>query len=262
MSTTTAGTATPVAPTRAVDVRRPSAARLTAVELRKTLDTRSGRWLLVVVALMAAAGLGWRLYNADNTPVAFDHWFGTALTPVQQLLPVLGVLAMTSEWTQRTALTTFTLVPQRGRVLAAKLVAAVVLTTAMVLLIVAVSAASTLAAGLATGDTVDWGNPPKLLVGAAASFALTMLMGAGFGALLQQTPAAMVGYFIAPALATTAAAALLGDNARWVNIYEALGRVSELDLTGAVAPTVVTLGIWITLPLVLGFVRSMRREVS
>lgn len=261
MSTATV-TPTPLPPARPTGIRRPSSARLATVELRKTLDTRAGRWLLVVVALLAAAGLGWRLYNADNTPVAFDHWFGTALTPVQQLLPVLGVLAMTSEWTQRTALTTFTLVPQRGRVLTAKLVAAVVLTTAMVLLIAAVSAACTLVGGMATGETVDWGNPPKLLVGAAASFALAMLMGAGFGALLQQTPAAMVGYFIAPAVATTAAAALLDDNARWVDIYGALGRVSGLDLTGAVAPTLVTLGIWITLPLAAGVVRSLRREVS
>ena len=47
-----------------------------------------------------------------------------ALAPVDMILPAIGILAMTSEWTQRTALTTFTLSPRRIPVLFAKLLAA------------------------------------------------------------------------------------------------------------------------------------------
>ena len=43
------------------------------------------------------------------------------------LLPIVGILLVTSEWSQRTAQVTFTLVPRRGRVLAAKVSASVVL---------------------------------------------------------------------------------------------------------------------------------------
>jgi ABC-type transport system involved in multi-copper enzyme maturation permease subunit len=232
------------------------------VELRKTLDTRAGRWLLVVLGVLAAAGLAYRLWHAADGPITFEGFYGTALAPVQQLLPVLGVLAMTSEWTQRTALTTFTLVPQRGRVVAAKLAAALVLTAAMVLLIAAASALAAGAAGLATGDPVHWGGVAHLVGGAAASYALSMLMGAGFGALLQLTPAALVLYFVAPALVAAAAGALFSEGARWVDVHGALGRVSELDLTGAVAPTLVALAAWIVLPLGAGVVRTLRREVS
>ena len=40
------------------------------------------------------------------------------------LLPVLGILLVTSEWSQRTAMVTFTLEPSRSRVIAAKFVVA------------------------------------------------------------------------------------------------------------------------------------------
>ena len=39
-------------------------------------------------------------------------------TPMGILLPVLGVLSITSEWSQRTAMVTFTLEPSRMRVVA------------------------------------------------------------------------------------------------------------------------------------------------
>ena len=38
-------------------------------------------------------------------------------------MPVVGILLVTSEWTQRTAMISFTLVPHRSRVLLAKLLA-------------------------------------------------------------------------------------------------------------------------------------------
>jgi hypothetical protein len=261
MSTATAIRPTPP-PLRAPEVRRPSLVQLTAVELRKTLDTRAGRWLLGVMGVLAAAGLAYRLWHAPDGPITFEDFNSTALFPVQLLLPVLGVLALTSEWTQRTALTTFTLVPQRGRVVTAKLAAALVVTAAVVLVVAVVSALGAAAAGLGTGDPVHWGDVGDVLGGAAAGAALSMLAGAGFGALLQQTPAALAMYFVAPALVGTAARAMLHEGAEWVDVSGALGRVFALDLTGAVAPTLVALGLWIVLPLAAGTVRTLRREVS
>ena len=63
------------------------------------------------------------------------------------LLPVIGILAVTSEWSQRTALTTFTLVPRRARVIAAKLIAGVVLALIAVLVCLAAAAVAAAASG-------------------------------------------------------------------------------------------------------------------
>src|SRR3712207_8360666 len=45
--------------------------------------------------------------------------------PMTVILPIIAVLSVTSEWSQRSGLATFTLVPHRGRVLLAKAMAVV-----------------------------------------------------------------------------------------------------------------------------------------
>ena len=44
-------------------------------------------------------------------------------SPRCNLLPVVGILLVSSEWSQRTAQVSFTLVPRRPRVIAAKMLA-------------------------------------------------------------------------------------------------------------------------------------------
>ncbi|MHA6797031.1 hypothetical protein ACVGVM_26485 [Pseudonocardia bannensis] len=246
----------------AVAGRPTSLARLVAIELRKTVDTRAGRWLLLLVVGAAVAALVYRLVNAADEPADFSRFFGTALTGVQLLLPVVGVLAMTAEWTQRTALATFTLVPRRGRVIAAKFLAAVGLSAGVVLVVAGIAAVATLAGGLATGHGAVWTEVGRTLGGGVVSVACNVVMGAAFGALLQQTAAALVLYFVAPVIWAAAAPVLLGDAARWLDVFGAFTAISRFDLTGVVAPTLVALAVWVGLPLAAGVVRSLRREVA
>ena len=113
-----------------VTLAPPSLARLVQIELRKAVDTRAGRWLLVVIALVA---LGTAILTAVTGDVGdrnLPHVLGDAVQLASILLPVLGVLLVTSEWSQHTALTTFTLVPRRSRIIAAKLTAGLLLAAA------------------------------------------------------------------------------------------------------------------------------------
>jgi ABC-2 type transport system permease protein len=64
---------------------------------------------------------------AHDAARTFGSYLSLTQIPVGVLLPVLGVLLVTSEWSQRTAMTTFALVPRRFRVLTAKPLAAAVL---------------------------------------------------------------------------------------------------------------------------------------
>lgn len=236
----------------------PSVARLTLLELRKVLDTRSGRWFLIAVAVLVAAGLAYTLAQSDGT-VSFRDAFSNPRDLIRLLLPVLGVLAMTGEWTQRTALTTFTLVPQRGRVLVAKLAAVLVIAVCVVLVAAAVCAVAV----TVTGSVTDLAGAGGEVGAALISTALWMLMGAGFGALLQSTPAALVTYLVLPSLASAGAVVVLGDSAgAWVNIVTALADVSRLQLPSPVAPPLTAIALWVALPLVVGAVRTLRREVS
>lgn len=96
---------------------------LLAVELRKMIDTRSGRGLLAGTVGATVAVLVWEIATrrssrrTTTTAPASPRWWRSCIRPP------IGLLAMTSEWTQRTALTTFTLAPRRLDVLMAKYVA-------------------------------------------------------------------------------------------------------------------------------------------
>jgi ABC-2 type transport system permease protein len=76
--------------------------------------------LTVVVAVVACLLFAGR----DRTLLNF---LAVSLMPASLVIPVAGILLVTSEWSQRTALITFALVPVRSRVVAAKLIAGIAL---------------------------------------------------------------------------------------------------------------------------------------
>jgi hypothetical protein len=59
------------APASLGPVVRPSFLRLTRVELRKAVDYRAGRWILLVITGLAVLSLGWRTAHANDAPVEF-----------------------------------------------------------------------------------------------------------------------------------------------------------------------------------------------
>jgi hypothetical protein len=263
MTTTTANPST-VAPHHRPPVRRPSPLRLTGVELRKLVDTRAGLWLLVTIGLLAAALVVVQLIWAPDADQTFANFFVPTLLPVGVLLPVLGILSITSEWSQRSALTTFALVPRRGRVIAAKLAATVLAALASVLVSLAVAAVGTLVAG-ATGGAGTWRFEGSLLLHAVVLQVANVLMGAGFGLLLLNTPLAIVGYLLLPTLWSILGGLIrqLHGPAGWLDTSRTMEPLFTPDVTaGQWARLGVSLLVWLVVPLVAGLVRTLRREVS
>jgi hypothetical protein len=247
--------------TRSV-VRRPSFATLTRVEFRKTVDTRAGQGLIAGALLLAVAVVGYLSFTAPGDTLAYDSWLRDASYPVLALLPVVGVLSMTSEWTQRTALTTFTLTPRRLRVLAAKFTAGVVLGLLVTAVVDAIAAIGLVVRGLVLDAEIAWGNLGSTLGGSAVSAALALVMGAAIGALVMQTAVAIVAYFVAPNVVLLAVATALPAKAPWVDVNEAFGWLSRFDVSGHVGQLVTPLVIWIAVPVAIGLWRSVRRDVS
>ncbi|GIK77051.1 MAG: hypothetical protein BroJett022_07410 [Actinomycetes bacterium] len=99
---------------------RPPLLRLGAVEARKMVDTRAAMWLLILTALSAVAAVVVGAFVDDGNR-DFGELFVDAMLAASVLMPIVPILLVTGEWSQRTALETFTLVPVRERVMAAKL---------------------------------------------------------------------------------------------------------------------------------------------
>jgi ABC-2 type transport system permease protein len=238
--------------------------RLTMIELRKLGDTRAGLWLLIIIGLAtvgtSAINLGW----APDEEQTFAGFFAFGLVPSAVLLPVLGILSMTSEWSQRTALATFTLVPARGRVIAAKLGAGVVVAVASTIVTAVLSAGANLL-GVALGGDGGWRIDGSLLWQGLLLQIVFVLMGIGFGALLLNSPVAIVAFFALPTLWSVLGETIkpLGTAAKWLDLNATTIPLSSPDMTaGEYGRMAVSVAVWVALPLALGAWRVLRREVS
>lgn len=257
-------TMTRPAPERLAPVGAIPLARLTRVELRKLVDTRAGAWLLAVTALAAVATSLIELFFAHDGDQTFTGFFEFGLVPASYLLPVLGILSMTGEWSQRTALTTFTLTPARGRVITAKLLGGVLIALATTAVTAGLCALFNLV-GHAMGGDGGWTGAPILIWHSALAQVLYVLMGLGFGALLLNSPFAIVSFLVLPNLW-----AVLGGTIHalhkvdgWLDLSTTMGALGDGDATaGQFARLGVSVAVWIALPLVAGSIRVLRREVS
>jgi hypothetical protein len=236
--------------------------RLVQIELRKMVDTRSGRWLLFAILALSITGLTWGLTHLPAGQVAFTDILDLALVPVDLILPVVGILAMTSEWTQRTALTTFTLSPRRIPVLFAKLIAAITLAMAMVTVVVGLAFAATALGGVIGGDGATYDHALRNITGSAMTDGLNVLMAAGFGLVAAVTAAGVLFYFIAPTAWALVAPQLLHDKSRWLDIFATFDNLSSFQLSGHVPQALTSAGFWIVLPLAAGLFTANRREVK
>ncbi|GAA1520157.1 ABC transporter permease [Kribbella lupini] len=240
--------------------------RLLRVELRKLVDTRAGFWLLVAIGAITVAVIGVFLFVADPDQLTYLNFVGATATPQSILLPVLGILAVTAEWSQRTGLVTFTLEPSRIRVAVAKLVAVTLVGLLSVVVALGVAALSNVAGAAFLDGAGTWN------VGAANVrdfFALQLIglvQGFAFGMLLMNTAAAIVLYYVLP-IAWNVLFSMVGalDNvAPWLDLNTAMAPAFEQQTFQATdwAHIAVSGTIWVLLPLAFGLLRLLRREVK
>jgi ABC-2 type transport system permease protein len=241
---------------------RPGVGRLTGVELRKSVDTRSGLWLLASVVLLTIAATIVTLAVGHDDDRTFAGILGIIIQPATFLLPVVGILLVTTEWTQRTALITFALVPERGRVIWAKVLAALLLGVFLVVLCVALSL---LGAAVGGSDDPDRMTVSATLIGQNLLYLLlSMLMGIAFAAVARSSAPAIVAFFVLPI-----GFSLLGgidalDSAwAWLDTSRALEPLTGNDaLSGTEwARAGVSQLLWVALPMVVGMTRLVRGEV-
>jgi ABC-2 type transport system permease protein len=245
--------------------------RITRVELRKMFDTRSGFWLIASIAITSAlAAIGVILW-APEAELTYST-FATAIRfPVIIILPLIAILAVTSEWSQRTGLSTFTLVPHRRRIIAAKAISSVIIAIAAMALAFAVGALGNLAGAAITDAPLVWDVTVTQCLYYVLGMVLSLLIGFMLGVLIRSSTGAIVAYFILT-FAVPTVFGLLAESQEWfrtlqpwvdIQFAQAGLFVFEHSLTGTEwAHIVVTGATWLLLPLLVGLGLVMRSEVK
>jgi ABC-type transport system involved in multi-copper enzyme maturation permease subunit len=250
------------------NVDRVPFSRLVRVELRKTYDTRAGFWLLLSLALITfAATTLFLIFDKTRSDLSMLNFvsFGSFFQAL--LLPVLGILAVTSEWSQRTGLVTFTLEPSRSRVLASKLVAVVFLGIAAAVILLAFSAVYTVIAGALFEDGGAWNFGAYDLLQLFVQQMMYILSGLAFGMILLNSAVAIVLSFMLPTVFSILVNVIswLQDAAPWLDKNTALQDflVEDATVNGSDwAHAAVTSLWWVWIPLALGAYRVIRSEVK
>ena len=178
---------------------------------------------------------------------------------------MLGILLVTSEWSQHTALTTFTLVPRRSRIIAAKAAAGAVLAAVPATVVcIAVSPAVPLAVA-DQGQSGLW-QDAGLVFGYAFVFqVLNVLLGVGFGVLCRSTPAAVVAYFVIPTAWSilTGTVSAMAATGRWLDPSTAWNHLAGGTVTATTWAQVATRPrSWIALPALAGGWHVLHRPVN
>ena len=234
--------------------------RLVRAEWAKATDTRAARWLLVLVAL-STAGM---VLVPVLAPTTFDQTYASylrvAALGLTILLPVVAILMLTGEWSQRSVMTTFTQQPRRIRVMNAKLAVSMLLGGGAAVFGGVVTAGG-LGLAVASGRALE----ANLTVGAVTGYLLFVLLnvlaGVALGALLQSSATAIAASFALPAAFAVLgrASTLVSD---WIDMSTTWNWVLENDWAGHMRQISFSIVFWVAAPLAAGVVRTIRRDVG
>lgn len=239
--------------------------RLLRTELRKLRDTRAGRWLLIAILAVTPVVVAVMVVAVDPKDLTYEEFVNITQTPQKLLLPVVGILTVTTEWSQRTGLVTFTLEPDRRRVLLAKACATLLLGV-LVLAVTFSSAAvgNLLGAALRDGDG-SWAFGAGGFLDIAVVLLSGLMMGFAFGMLLLVSAPAIIAFFVLPNLSSVLfnAVPAMEDAGSWLDFNLALSELYDHGLTGGEWLRVLTADlVWVALPATVGALRVLRSEVK
>jgi len=243
--------------------------RLVGVELRKMFDTRSGFWLMASILITSVLATAAIIVFAPDDQQTYDNFAAAVGIPMTIILPIIGILAVTSEWSQRSGLTTFTLVPHRGRVLWAKFIAAVGVGVGAMFVALVVGALGTLVGSLVTGLDPVWNVSVTEFALIVLGSVLGMLFGFMLGVLIRNSAGAIVAYFVY-SLVLPPLVQLLAANAKWfadVQPWVDYADARNVLFNGSVSSAqwqhlAVSGTIWFLLPLAVGLFIVRRSEVK
>lgn len=246
--------------------------RILSVELRKMFDTRSGFWLMVGIVGLALLATGAVVLFAPDAELTYGSFGAAVGIPMAVILPVVAILSVTSEWSQRSGLSTFTLVPHRGRVIAAKAVLSIVVGVVGMAIAFAVGAVGNVLgsqiAGVETVWDVGWTSFVLLTLGNV----LGLMVGFTLGVLLRSSAAAIVGYFVYNFVLTGITEVLAAsqewfrDARGWVDFNYAQAPLFEARDAWPTGTEWAQLGVtglfWLVVPLAVGLALVLRSEVK
>lgn len=243
--------------------------RITTTELRKMLDTRSGSWTVASIVLVSLATTGMVILFADREDLTYRTFTAAISVPMSLILPIIAILSVTAEWSQRSGLTTFTLIPHRARVIAGKLGASVAIALVATPVAFAIGAVGNVVGSSVAGVDPVWDLTTANLLTIELANLLGMMVGFMLGVVIRISSAALVAYFLYQFLLPTLALILAAKQdwfrelQPWVDFDFTTGALLDGPLSSQQWAHLAATGlVWLVIPLAVGLRFVVRAEVK
>jgi ABC-type transport system involved in multi-copper enzyme maturation permease subunit len=254
--------------------------RLVGVEFRKMTDTRGGKTLVTITGgliLLAIAIMVLVQALNDGVQLTANDFAGVLQFVTLLIVPVFAIMITTSEWNQRTNLTTFTLEPRRQRIVLAKLAAVIVFAVVTLAVSVALGALGNVLAGLVSGRDEVWNIGADDLLWSLGLQVAFILSAFALGLLLLNTAAAIAVFYVSAIMLRFIVYPIVFGFVSWffdlgpyIDLFFGFavaqsGESLQGDAVGGLArvlPLVSSSVLWIVVPGVLGYLRATRSEVK
>jgi ABC-2 type transport system permease protein len=224
---------------------------------------------MVSIATLAVIATGAVVLFASDADQTYGSFAAAVGVPMTIILPIIAILSVTGEWSQRTGLTTFTLVPRRGRVILAKAVVSVGIGVVSIALAAAIGAVGNIVGSAIAGVGTTWDLSVTDLLCIVLANVLGLLVGFMLGVLLRSSAAAIVAYFVYSFVVPTLSGLLAGSQhwfhklQPWVDFNFAQAALYDGSPSGQqwLHLAITTVG-WVLLPMAIGIAMVMRSEVK
>jgi hypothetical protein len=243
--------------------------RITTTEVRKMLDTRSGFWLMASIGILALLTTSAVILWAARDELTYSTFVSAISIPMTLVIPMVAILSVTGEWSQRSGLTTFTLVPHRSRVITAKALACLGVAVVTIPFAFGVGALGNIVGTSIAGVDPVWDLTVTNLLTIMLANVLAMMVGFMLGVVIRSSAAALAAYFIyqflLPSLALLLARSQewFRDLQPWVDFDFNQSPLLEGALTSQQWVQLLATGaIWLVVPLAVGLVFVVRVEVK
>jgi len=243
--------------------------RVITTEMRKMLDTRSGFWLMASIGILSLLATAAVILFVPDKELTYNSFVAAIGIPMTLVLPMIAILSVTGEWSQRSGLTTFTLVPHRGRVIAAKAISCVGVAVVTIPLAFGIGALGNVVATAIAGVDPVWDLRVTNLLTIVLANVLSLLVGFMLGVVIRSSAGALVAYFVYQFLLPTLALPLATSQnwfrnlQPWVDFDHAQGALFDRALTAQQWAHLGATGmIWLAIPLTVGLGSVTRAEVK
>jgi ABC-2 type transport system permease protein len=255
--------------THPTEIRPVPLGREVRVELRKMFDTRSGFWLVASIGIVGLLATVATIAFAPEKDLTFYTFAKAIGFPITVILPMVALLSITGEWSQRSGLTTFTLVPNRRRVILAKTISSISVAIASMLFAIVIGAVGNVVGSRIAGVSMVWdvsvAHGATIILGNL----LSLLIGTMLGMLIRNSPGALVAYFVFTLLLPNISGVLASsqhwfhDLQPWVDFSFVQTSLFDGTMTGMQwVHLSATVAVWLVLPGVYGVRKVMRAEVK